>query len=326
MFKDWSSKTIEKPASPADQRKATNEEREVLANIAIVDGMQFVAKIIRNSHNSTLAALQNLLSEAQKENAKVIYDAKKEQLAKIAESNGKNYLADLIRKSNNSTLAVLSNLLAQNITNPLEINNTIERDKLADLADAAGKSFVAKIIRSSKKSSLEALKQLLRNVGVNPETSLPEPKPIRETIITANFEKMAPMKFKFSGSAREGILTNFSLQNMTEGNLNADGTPDTKNTKITVDGKEVTINDLVSQVKNSVNGINANCAGTACTISGTPKIVDGKPKVELTFTTTDKYGREAEITVEIDVISESKPAPTPERAIPSLDSLSLIHI
>ncbi|MFW0893867.1 InlB B-repeat-containing protein [Gardnerella sp. Marseille-Q9181] len=311
VFKDWSSKTIEKPASPADQRKATNEEREVLANIAIVDGMQFVAKIIRNSHNSTLAALQNLLSEAQKENAKVIYDAKKEQLAKIAESNGKNYLADLIRKSNNSTLAVLSNLLAQNITNPLEINNTIERDKLADLADAAGKSFVAKIIRSSKKSSLEALKQLLRNVGVNPETSLPEPKPIRETIITANFEKMAPMKFKFSGSAREGILTNFSLQNMTEGNLNADGTPDTKNTKITVDGKEVTINDLVSQVKNSVNGINANCAGTACTISGTPKIVDGKPKVELTFTTTDKYGREAEITVEIDVISESKPVPVP---------------
>lgn len=302
VFKDWSSKTIEKPASPADQRKATNEEREVLANIAIVDGMQFVAKIIRNSHNSTLAALQNLLSEAQKENAKGIYEAKKEQLAKIAESNGKHYLAELIRKSNNSTLAALSNLLAQNITNPLEINNTIERDKLAELADAAGKSFVAKIIRNSKKSSLEALKQLLRNVGVNPETSLPEPKPIRETTITANFEKMAPMKFTFSGSAREGILTNFRLQNMTEGSGDA-------NNKITVDGKEVTINELVSQVKNSVNGISAKCAGTACTISGTPKIVDSKPKVELTFTTTDKYGRQAEITVEIDVISESKPAP-----------------
>lgn len=304
VFKDWSSKTIEKPASPADQRKATNEEREVLANIAIVDGMQFVAKIIRNSHNSTLAALQNLLSEAQKENAKGIYEAKKEQLAKIAESNGKHYLAELIRKSNNSTLAALSNLLAQNITNPLEINNTIERDKLAELADAAGKSFVAKIIRNSKKSSLEALKQLLRNVGVNPETSLPEPKPIRETTITANFEKMAPMKFKFSGSAREGIFTNFRLQNMTEGSGDA-------NNKITVDGKEVTINELVSQVKNSVNGISAKCAGTACTISGTPKIVDSKPKVELTFTTTDKYGRQAEITVEIDVISESKPAPMP---------------
>ena len=312
VFKDWSSKTIEKPAAPADQRKATNEEREVLANIAMVDGMSYVAKIIRNSHNSTLAALQNLLSEAQKENAKVIYNAKKEQLAKIAESNGKNYLADLIRKSNNSTLAALSNLLAQNITNPLEINNTIERDKLADLADAAGKSFVAKIIRRSKKSSLEALKQLLRNVGVNPETSLPEPKPIRETTITANFEKMKKMRFKFSGSAREGILTNFRLQNMTEGNLNADGTPDAKNTKIKVDGKEVTINDLVSQVKNSVNGISADCAGTECKISGTPKIVDGKPKVELTFTTTDKYGREAEVTVEIDVIPEYTTAPTPE--------------
>ncbi|MFU0515671.1 InlB B-repeat-containing protein [Gardnerella vaginalis] len=303
VFKDWSSKTIEKPASPADQRKATNEEREVLANIAIVDGMQFVAKIIRNSHNSTLAALQNLLSEAQKENAKGIYEAKKEQLAKIAESNGKHYLAELIRKSNNSTLAALSNLLAQNITNPLEINNTIERDKLAELADAAGKSFVAKIIRNSKKSSLEALKQLLRSVGVNPETSLPEPKPIRETTITANFEKMAPMKFKFSGSAREGIFTNFRLQNMTEGDVN--------NTTVTVDGKTLTINKLVAQGLTYVNGINATCDGTACTISGTPKIVEGKPKVELTFTTTDKYGREAEITVEIDVISESKPAPMP---------------
>lgn len=314
VFKDWSSKTIEKPASPADQRKATNEEREVLANIAIVDGMQFVAKIIRNSHNSTLAALQNLLSEAQKENAKGIYEAKKEQLAKIAESNGKHYLAELIRKSNNSTLAALSNLLAQNITNPLEINNTIERDKLAELADAAGKSFVAKIIRNSKKSSLEALKQLLRSVGVNPETSLPEPKPIRETTITANFEKMAPMKFTFSGSAREGIFANFRLQNMTEGNLNADGTPDINNTKIKVDGKEVTINELVSQVKNSVNGINATCKDTACTISGTPKVVNGQTKVELKFTTTDKYGRQAEITVEIDVISESKPVPVPTPA------------
>lgn len=44
--------------------------------------------------------------------------------------------------------------------------------------------------------------------------------PESETIITANFEKMAPMKFKFSGSAREGILTNFRLQNMTEGDVN----------------------------------------------------------------------------------------------------------
>ncbi|MFP1695068.1 InlB B-repeat-containing protein [Gardnerella greenwoodii] len=314
VFKDWSSKTIEKPAAPADQRKATSKEREVLANIAIVDGMPFVANIIRNSHSSTLAALQNLLSEAEKENAERLYEAKREQLAKIAESNGKYYLAELIRKSKKSTLAALSNLLAQSITNPLEINNTIERDKLAELvelaeaAEAAGKPFIAKIIRSSKKSSLEALKQLLRSVGVNPETSLPEPQPTYETTITANFEKMAPMQFKLSGSAREGIFTNFRLQNMTEGDAN--------NTTVTVDGEPLTINKLIAQGLTSVNGINAICAGTACTISGTPKVVNGKPKVELKFTTTDKYGREAEVTMEIDVEQEShsvpSPAPTPE--------------
>lgn len=251
VFKDWSSKTIGTPAAPADQRKATSKEREALAHMAIRDCGQYVANIILNSHNSTLAALQNLLSEAKK----------------------------------------------------LHVRDK-DCEKFARLAEAAGKPFIAKIIRKSEKSSLEALKQLLRNVGVNPEISMPEPQPTYETTITANFEKMTPMKFTFSGSAREGILTNFRLQNMTEGSGDA-------NNKITVDGKEVTINELVSQVKNSVNGINANCAGTACTISGTPKIVDSKPKVELTFTTTDKYGRQAEITVEIDVISESKPAPMP---------------
>ncbi|RFT36591.1 hypothetical protein CG400_01430, partial [Bifidobacteriaceae bacterium NR017] len=164
-----------------------------------------------------------------------------------------------------------------------------------------------------------------------PEISLPKPHSKHEITITANFEKMAPMRFKFSGSAREGMLTNFTLQNMTEGSGDATN-------KITVDGKEVTINELISKVTNSVNGINATCAGTACKISGTPKIVNGKPKVELTFTTTDKYGREAEIAVEIDVISESKPnsptpapipspapapeqpTPAPEQVIPSLDS------
>ena len=131
---------------------------------------------------------------------------------------------------------------------------------------------------------------------------------LSETIITANFEKMAPMKFKLSGSAREGIFTNFRLQNMTEGDAN--------NTTVTVDGKEVTINKLIAQGLTSVNGINATCAGTACTISGTPKIVNGKPKVELKFTTTDKYGREAEVTMEIDVEQESHsvPSPTPTPA------------
>lgn len=263
VFKDWSSNTIGTPAAAADQRKATSKERAALAHMAIMDDMPYVAKLIRNSHNSTLAALQNLLEEARKQHDKA-----------------------------NTKKAIDSHILYE------------QREVLAEIADEAGKPFIAKIIRSSKKSSFEALKQILRDANVKLEISMPEPQPTYETIITANFEKMAPMKFKFSGSARESILTNFRLQNMTEGSGDA-------NNKITVDGKEVTINELVSQVKNSVNGISAKCAGTACTISGTPKIVDSKPKVELTFTTTDKYGRQAEITVEIDVISESKPAPMP---------------
>lgn len=370
VFKNWSPNTTEKPAAPADKRKATEEEREALARMAIMDGMPYVAKLIRNSDKSTLAALQNLLNEAQKQHAAQVYNAKREELAKIAESKGKTNLAQKIRNSHDSlqnikdklvqsgidvdeivehnrekallvklakeagkewlvkqisdskhsSIEALKNLMQEagidltfaNLENAIDSYVLDEqREVLAELADEADKPFVAKIIRSSKKSSLEVLKQLLRKAGVNPEISLPEPQPTYETTITANFEKMAPMKFKFSGSAREGILTNFRLQNMTEGNLNADGTPDINNTKIKVDGKEVTINDLVSQVKNSVNGISADCAGTDCTISGTPKIVNGKPKVELKFTTTDKYGRQAEITVEIDVISEYKPVPTP---------------
>ena len=133
------------------------------------------------------------------------------------------------------------------------------------------------------------MKQLLRNAGVNPEISLPKSQSTSETIITANFEKMKKMKFKFSGSVREGVFTNFSLQ---------------------------AISQLLTKGLTSVNGISADCNGTACTISGTPKIVNGKPKVELTFTTTDKYGREAEVTMEIDVIPEYKPVPLPPAPVP----------
>lgn len=230
-------------------------------------------------------------------------DIERETLAKIAERYGMSFTANVIRKSKNSTFAAIKNILAEAINNE-NMSYEASRNRLAIVAETLGKSYTAKIIRNSQHSTIEALKNLLVQAGIT-DADIAMVFPESETIITANFEKMAPMKFKFSGSAREGILTNFRLQNMTE------GSGDVNNTKITVDGKEVTINELVSQVKNSVNGINANCNGTACTISGTPKIVDGKPKVELTFTTTDKYGREAEITVEIDVISESKPAPVP---------------
>ena len=236
-------------------------------------------------------------------------DIERETLAKIAERYGMSFTANVIRKSKNSTFAAIKNILAEAINNE-NMSYEASRNRLAIVAETLGKSYTAKIIRNSQHSTIEALKNLLVQAGIT-DADIAMVFPESETIITANFEKMAPMKFKFSGSAREGILTNFRLQNMTE------GSGDVNNTKITVDGKEVTINELVSQVKNSVNGINANCNGTACTISGTPKIVDGKPKVELTFTTTDKYGREAEITVEIDVISESKPAPTPVLPAPT---------
>lgn len=234
-------------------------------------------------------------------------DIERETLAKIAERYGMSFTANVIRKSKNSTFAAIKNILAEAINNE-NMSYEASRNRLAIVAETLGKSYTAKIIRNSQHSTIEALKNLLVQAGIT-DADIAMVFPESETIITANFEKMAPMKFKFSGSAREGILTNFRLQNMTEGDVN--------NTTVTVDGKTLTINELVAQGLTSVNGINANCAGTECKISGTPKIVDGKPKVELTFTTTDKYGREAEITVEIDVISESKPAPTPVLPAPT---------
>lgn len=231
-------------------------------------------------------------------------DIERETLAKIAERYGMSFTANVIRKSKNSTFAAIKNILAEAINNE-NMSYEASRNRLAIVAETLGKSYTAKIIRNSQHSTIEALKNLLVQAGIT-DADIAMVFPESETIITANFEKMAPMKFKFSGSAREGILTNFRLQNMTEGDVN--------NTTVTVDGKTLTINELVAQGLTSVNGINANYAGTECKISGTPKIVDGKPKVELTFTTTDKYGREAEITVEIDVISESKPTPVPTPA------------
>ncbi len=313
IFKNWgeisySIKHTDTIYNSADNHKSTDIERETLAKAAERYGLSFTANIIRKSKNSTFAAIKNILYNSVDSHKST--DIERETLAKVAERYGLSSEANIIRKSKDSTFAAIKNILAKAINNE-NMSYEESRNRLAIFAEAFGKSYTAKIIRNSKHSSIEALKNLLVQAGIT-DADIAMEFPESETVITANFEKMAPMKFKFSGSAREGIFTNFRLQNMTEGNLNADGTPDTKNTKITVDGKEVNINDLVSQVKNSVSGINANCAGTACTISGTPKVVNGQTKVELKFTTTDKYGREAEITMDIDVIPEYTPAPTPE--------------
>ena len=373
VFKNWSPITTEKPAATADKRKATEEEREALARMAIMDGMPYVAKLIRNSDKSTLAALQNLLNEAQKQHAAQVYNAKREELAKIAEMDGKSYVAKLIRDSRHSSIEALKNLLSEakiDVDSIVEKNlqrdnlakiakeagkeelaeeisksndsltalrtklenagidltfanleNSIDsyvldeqREVLAELADEADKPSVAKIIRSSKKSSLEALKQLLRKAGVNPEISLPEPQPTRETTITANFEQMDPVEFKFSGKAVEGVPATFTLANLTKGVLKDDGTTDT-NATVSVDGKPFTVNALSSSSSLKQLGISYSCEGTTCTISGTPKIVDGKKVVELTFTSVDKYGRKAKVTVDIEVLPASNdvnPTPTPE--------------
>ncbi|MBF9314704.1 LPXTG cell wall anchor domain-containing protein [Bifidobacteriaceae bacterium NR002] len=228
-------------------------------------------------------------------------DAEREALAKIAERYGRTFTANIIRKSKNSTFAAIKNILAEAM-NINDRSRDARVDRLASFAEAFGKSYTAKIIRNSQKSSIEALKNLLVQAGIT-DSDIAMAFPETETIIVANFEKMKPMKFKLSGSAREGIFTNFRLQNMTEGDAN--------NTTVTVDGEPLTINKLIARGLTSVNGINAICDGTECKISGTPKIVNGKPKVELKFTTTDKYGREAEVTMEIDVEQESHSVPTP---------------
>ncbi|EPI59585.1 repeat protein [Gardnerella vaginalis JCP8070] len=377
VFKNWTSITTEKPAATADKRKATEEEREALARMAIMDGMPYVAKLIRNSDKSTLAALQNLLNEAQKQHAAQVYNAKREELAKIAESKGKTDLASDIRKSNDSlqkikgklvqsgidvdeivehdrekallvklakeagkewlvkqisdskhsSIEALKNLMQEagidltfaNLENAIDSYVLDEqREVLAELANDANKPELAMEIRSSKKSSLEALKQLLRNARVNPEISLPEPQPTRETTITANFEQMDPVEFKFSGKAVEGVPAMFTLANLTRGVLNADGTTNA-NATVSVDNKQFIVNALSSSSSLKQLGISPSCSGTTCTISGTPKIVDGKKVVELTFTSVDKYGRKAKVTVDIEVLPASndvnptpEPTPTPE--------------
>lgn len=377
VFKDWTSITSETPAAPVDKRKATEEEREALYRMAIMYGMPYAAKLISDSHNSTPAALQNLLNEARKQHAEQIYNAKREELAQIAESEGNNNLASEIRQSHDSLQEIKDKLvqngidvdkiieqvnekallakiakeavkpwLAKQISNSkhssieslknlmqeagidltfANLENAIDsyvldeqREVLAELANDANKPELAMEIRSSKKSSLEALKQLLRNARVNPEISLPEPQPTRETTITANFEQMDPVEFKFSGKAVEGVPAMFTLANLTRGVLNADGTTNA-NATVSVDNKQFIVNALSSSSSLKQLGISPSCSGTTCTISGTPKIVDGKKVVELTFTSVDKYGRKAKVTVDIEVLPASndvnptpEPTPTPE--------------
>ncbi len=351
VFKDWTSITTETPAVPADKRKATEEEREALARMAIMSGKTFVANVIRRSHTSTLAASQHLLEEAQKvKNDPIATDVEREKIAKFAEGDNKPWVAKLIRNSRHSTVEALNNLLKiANVNGEHEIlalmaehenkpwiasiirkshksnieslklllkNAGVDPDKphdysvdmsgiiddqrevLAELADDANKPFIAKIIRSSKKSSLEALKQILRNAGINPEISLPKPKPTRETTITANFEQMKPMKFTFGGSTREFTQTEFKL----------------------TDNNDAPNNQLAAGSGNVMNNITASCSGSQCTMAGIPTITDWKQGesarvVPFVFSTTDNYGRRAEITVNMTVVREEK-KPVPPTPVP----------
>ncbi|WP_422111286.1 InlB B-repeat-containing protein [Gardnerella sp. DNF00571G] len=173
-----------------------------------------------------------------------------------------------------------------------------QKEFLAKRADLAGLSFIAKQIRASKNSSFAALKNLLDLGGKENGITFN----LDETIITANFEEMKPMRFEFRSSAVAGIPATFTLANLTE---NSSG-----NTTVKVDNTNFTINNFIPDGSGS-NGLLSSCTGTTCKISGTPKIVDGKPKVELTFTTVDQYGRRAEIVVYIDVVDSAKPVPVP---------------
>lgn len=184
----------------------------------------------------------------------------------------------------------------------LSMNNAAtaeQKEFLANRAELAGLSFVAKQIRASKHSSFAALKNLF-DLGCNENGMTFN---LDETTITANFEQMDPVEFKFSGKAVEGVPATFTLTNLTE---NSSG-----NATVKVDNTDFTINNFIPDGIGS-NGLLPSCNGTTCKISGTPKIVDGKPKVEVKFTTVDQYGRRAEIVVYIDIVDSAKPEPTPE--------------
>lgn len=298
-----------------------NAKREELAQIAESEGNAKLASDIRKSNDS----LQNIKYELAKSGIdvdKIIEQLhEKALLVKLAKEAGKEWLAKQISNSKRSSIESLKNLMREagidlTFANYEETNKSNvsdeQRELLAEIADEADKPFVAKIIRSSKKSSLEVLKQLLRNAGVD-LYAVPASEPKKEITITANFEQMDPVEFKFSGKAIEGVPATFTLANLTRGVLNADGTTNA-NATVSVDNKQFIVNALSSSSLKQL-GISPSCSGTTCTISGTPKIVDGKKVVELTFTSVDKYGRKAKVTVDIEVLPASNdvnPTPTPE--------------
>ncbi|MFU0464983.1 InlB B-repeat-containing protein [Gardnerella vaginalis] len=109
VFKDWMTLSS---LNKDDNRKASDSDREALAKIAELRGENYLARIIRGSKNSTLAALKNLLLET-KPSEYMQYAASREKLARIAEDSGKSFVASIIRKSEKSSIAVLENLLAE---------------------------------------------------------------------------------------------------------------------------------------------------------------------------------------------------------------------
>ncbi len=299
-----------------------NAKREELAQVAERKGNTNLAQQIRDSHDS-LQDIKYKLAKTGIDVDEVIEQLhEKALLVKLAKEAGKEWLAKQISNSKRSSIESLKNLMREagidlTFANYEETNKSNvsdeQRELLAEIADEADKPFVAKIIRSSKKSSLEVLKQLLRNAGVD-LYAVPASEPKKEITITANFEQMDPVEFKFSGKAIEGVPATFTLANLTRGVLNADGTTNA-NATVSVDNKQFIVNALSSSSSLKQLGISPSCSGTTCTISGTPKIVDGKKVVELTFTSVDKYGRKAKVTVDIEVLPASNdvnPTPTPE--------------
>lgn len=299
-----------------------NAKREELAQVAERKGNTDLAQQIRDSHDS-LQDIKYKLAETGIDVDEVIEQLhEKALLVKLAKEAGKEWLAKQISNSKRSSIESLKNLMREagidlTFANYEETNKSNvsdeQRELLAEIADDANKPFVAKIIRSSKKSSLEVLKQVLRNAGVD-LYAVPASEPKKEITVTANFELMKPMRFEFRSSAISGIPATFTLANLTRGVLNADGTTNA-NATVSVDNKQFIVNALSSSSSLKQLGISPSCSGTTCTISGTPKIVDGKKVVELTFTSVDKYGRKAKVTVDIEVLPASNdvnPTPTPE--------------
>ena len=162
VFKDWTVNEID----VTDNHYATAEEREALARLAKIDGMHYVAKLISDSHNSTLAALQNLLDEARKSRAEQVYNAKREELARIAESKGNTDLASVIRKSNGSLQNIKNMLTEKGIDVDEIVENAREKALLVKLAKEAGNEKLAGEISKSN-DSLTDLRNKLKDNGID---------------------------------------------------------------------------------------------------------------------------------------------------------------